>query len=195
MRAELTAFLREADRPLSAGLAGLDEIASTANWALPVRLCWARSLLCAAYYPVPCPTAALQHLWPWTPYHSDPARSAHPRCAAQEADQQLIQAARLKHEREQQERERSEAAEADEALNPEADPDAAQPVEVLVDPREFENLEDDPELTALVAKLSRTEDVDEGKGRISPTGAWELGRDPELDEVRSLLLLCPGCSS
>lgn len=36
LRKELAHFLREADKPLSAGLSGLQEIASTANWALPV---------------------------------------------------------------------------------------------------------------------------------------------------------------
>lgn len=35
--AELVAFLREAQQPLSAGLAGLGEVASAAKWVLPVR--------------------------------------------------------------------------------------------------------------------------------------------------------------
>ena len=36
LRKELANFLREADKPLSAGLSGLQEIATSANWALPV---------------------------------------------------------------------------------------------------------------------------------------------------------------
>ena len=36
LRKELASFLREADKPLSAGLSGLQEIATSANWALPV---------------------------------------------------------------------------------------------------------------------------------------------------------------
>ena len=121
--AELAAFLREAERPLTDGLAGLHEIASAAKWSLPVR--------------------------PAT--FADQSNAEHPHRltlvpSVQEADQQLIQAARLKHEREL-----LEQAEADAESGTDVQP--AERLDAAQDPREFENAEDDLELKALVAKL------------------------------------------
>ena len=51
LRKELAKFLQEADKPLTAGLAGLQEIASSANWSLPVCL---STDLCTSIHLQPC---------------------------------------------------------------------------------------------------------------------------------------------
>lgn len=81
----------------------------------------------------------------------------------QDADQQLIQAARLKHERELGEAALQESR------------DDGEGAEELDDPAKFENLEEDLALTALVAKPSDDgPDEDKAPNPVAKMKVWLL---------------------